>query len=190
MNKYKLLTILIILAVFFVIYLVLANITFDSKTEVVYPSTSPEQRISIFESELEKALKLGEKILFRGGDISFIQFSISKDKHLIMMIPLSVSIAYAKPVTWAKFFIETRYHKIALSAEQETRLREISELRDAPVKITSKKRPSPERFIETDLGTDVKRASEIVEEVFIEVFQTEQEYKVTHTFADFRNIQW
>jgi hypothetical protein len=139
---------------------------------------------------LEKALKLGEKILFRGGDISFIQFSVSKDKHLIIMIPLSASISYAKPVTWARFFIETRYHKITLSPEEETRLREIPELRDALVKITSKKKTRPERFIEKDLGTDAKKASEIMEEVFIEVFQTEQDYKVTHTFADFRNIQW
>ena len=193
MKRNSLLSILIILVVLVFVYLVMRSITLDFRkdsTEVVYRRTSPETRISLFESKLKNLLESGGKILFRGGDVGFLQFSVSKDKHLIVMIPLSVSIPYAKPATWARFFMKTQHHKITLSAEEEARLREISGLRNAPVKVISKKKPSPERFIEKDLGTDIKRASEITEDVFIKVFQVESDYKVIHASADFRKIRW
>ncbi|MBC8228355.1 hypothetical protein H8E77_02255 [bacterium] len=170
------------------IYLAVANITFDSRVVQVYPKTSLERMTSICEYELEKVLKSGETILFRSEEM-FVQFNVSNEKHLAIIIPLSVSIPYAKPATWARFFMETKYHKIALSDEDEVRLREIPELRGAPVKITSKRKPNPERFIEADLGNDVKRASEIAAEI-IKIFQPGPNDEVSHTYADFRKIRW
>jgi len=192
MNKYRLSSIILLVilgTISVAIYLVMAGvITPDYREEMVYQKTSPERRNFIFESKLEKILQSGEKILFRSGDM-FVQFNVAEDKHLVMMIPLSVSIPYAKPVTRVRFFMKTRYHNIVLSAKQEVRLREIPELQNAPVKITSKRKTLPERFIEIDLGTDVKRASEIAEKV-IQIFHSESDYELIHTYADFREIRW
>ena len=167
------------------------KIDFTTTTDIfVHPKTNFEERISIFESRLTQSLRSGKTVVFRGGDVGVIQFSISQNKHLIMTIPLLVSIPYAKPATWVRFFMKTQYHNIALSVEQADRLREIPELRGSQVKVNSDKKTSLKSFIEIDLETNVKKASKIMEEIFRKAFQLESDYKVIYTFADLRNIRW
>ena len=130
------------------------------------------QRLSRFQSTLEKVQQSsGGEVIFEGGK-GFVLFRVHKDGNLVAMVPAFASVPHISSTTLFRLIIlSKRYYTIKLTSWDKETLAQMAPFQDAPEREVPYPKTDPHVFLTAALGTDTSAAAALAEAVLTKVFQ-------------------
>ncbi len=170
--------------VFLVLAYLLAVKTYDApkkektqgyETDWTMLRSTKTQRLSQFQSTLEKVQESGGgEVIFEGGK-GFVLFRVRTDGNLVAKVPVFASIPHISSTTLFRLIIlSKRYYTIRLTSWDRAELAQIAPFQDASEREVPYPKTDPHVFLEAELGTDTSTAAALTEAVLTKVFHLKE----------------
>ncbi len=185
--------------VFLVLAYLLAVKTYDApkkektqgyETDSTMLRSTKTQRLSRFQSTLEKVQQFGGgEVIFEGGK-GFVLFRVRKDGNLVAMVPAFASVPHISSTTLFRLILlSKRYYTIRLTSWDKEQLEQIAPFHNVSEREVPYPKTDPHIFREAELGTDTSVAAALTEAVLTKVFQVEKGMITTFggDYRDFRS---
>ena len=148
------------------------------------------QRLSRFQSTLEKVQQSsGGEVIFEGGK-GFVLFRVHRDGNLVAMVPLFASVPHISSTTLFRLIIlSKRYYTIRLTSWDKEELAQMAPFQDASEREVPYPKTDPHVFLTAALGTDTSAAAALAEAVLTKVFQVKHDMINIYAgdYRDFRS---
>ena len=141
------------------------------ETDSTMLRSTKTQRLSRFQSTLEKVQQSGGgEVIFEGGK-GFVLFRVRKDGNLVAMVPAFASVLHISSTTLFRLIIlSKRYYTIRLTSWDKEELAQMAPFQDASEREVPYPKTDSHIFLEAELGTDTSAAAELTEAVLTKVF--------------------
>ena len=171
--------------VFLVLAYLLAVKTYDApkkektqgyETDWTMLRSTKTQRLSRFQSTLEKVQESGGgEVIFEGGK-GFVLFRVCTDGNLVAMVPVFASVPHISARTLFRLIIlSKRYYTIRLTSWDRETLAQMAPFQDAPEREVPYPKTDPHVFLAAALGTDTSAAAALTEAVLTKVFHVKHD---------------
>ena len=160
------------------------------ETDSTMLRSTKTQRLSRFQSTLEKVQQFGGgEVIFESGK-GFVLFRVHKDGNLVAMVPMFASVPHISSTTLFRLIIlSKRYYTIRLTSWDREKLAQMAPFQDAPEREVPYPKTDPHIFLEAELGTDTSAAAELAEAVLTKVFNVKKSRRTIYAgdYRDFRS---
>ena len=184
--------------VFLVLAYLLAVKTYDApkkektqgyETDWTMLRSTKTQRLSRFQSTLEKVQESGGgEVIFEGGK-GFVLFQVRKDGTLVAKVPVFASVPHISSTTLFRLILlSKRYYTIRLTSWDRAELAQIAPFQDASEREVPYPKTDPHVFLEAALGTDTSAAAALTEGVLTKVFHL-KEVMINIYAGDYRDFR-
>ena len=159
------------------------------ETDSTLLRTTKAQRLSYFQSTLEKAQQSGGgEVIFEGGK-GFVLFRVRNDGTLVAMVPVFASVLHISSRTLFRLILlSKRYYTIRLTSWDKEQLDQIAPFHNVSEREVPYPKTDPHIFREAELGSDISTAAELAETVLTKVFHVKKSRRTIYA-GDYREFR-